>query len=285
MGAPFSSRPVRIFGPLRSCSTATERPPAIGGGADARVDRGVRLVRAVREVEPEDVDAGGDQLVEHRVGTAGRTERGDDLGVPHGVQLTIGTVMGQVVPSDRRTSTGCTVRSTHPRRIDRDGRAEGLPLVNPASARLLRTLAIATGARRILEIGTAIGYRRCGSPARSHPTAADLARDGPRPRGAGTRELRARRPRGADLRDRRRRGALPPQGRGTIRSRVPGRREIALRAAARPAGQPAAARRAARERQRALERAGGRGRRRAATIPRRWRSAPTTAASPQTRAC
>lgn len=42
--------------------------------------------------------------------------------------------------------------------IGREGRAEGLPLVDPASARLLRTLAIACGARRVLEIGTAIGY-------------------------------------------------------------------------------------------------------------------------------
>ena len=42
--------------------------------------------------------------------------------------------------------------------IEQDGRARGLPLVHPASARLLRTLVLATGARRILEIGTAIGY-------------------------------------------------------------------------------------------------------------------------------
>jgi caffeoyl-CoA O-methyltransferase len=42
--------------------------------------------------------------------------------------------------------------------IERDGRARALPLVHPASARLLRTLVVATGARRILEIGTAIGY-------------------------------------------------------------------------------------------------------------------------------
>ena len=42
--------------------------------------------------------------------------------------------------------------------IEQDGRARGLPLVHPASARLLRTLVVATGARRILEIGTAIGY-------------------------------------------------------------------------------------------------------------------------------
>lgn len=42
--------------------------------------------------------------------------------------------------------------------IGREGRGEGLPLVDAASARLLRTLAIACGARQILEIGTAIGY-------------------------------------------------------------------------------------------------------------------------------
>jgi predicted O-methyltransferase YrrM len=42
--------------------------------------------------------------------------------------------------------------------VGREGRAEGLPLLDPASARLLRTLALASGARRVLEIGTAIGY-------------------------------------------------------------------------------------------------------------------------------
>lgn len=42
--------------------------------------------------------------------------------------------------------------------IDREGRAEGLPLVYPDTGALLHTLARATGARRILEIGTAIGY-------------------------------------------------------------------------------------------------------------------------------
>jgi predicted O-methyltransferase YrrM len=42
--------------------------------------------------------------------------------------------------------------------IGREGRSAGLPLVHPISARLLRTLTIATSATRILEIGTAIGY-------------------------------------------------------------------------------------------------------------------------------
>jgi predicted O-methyltransferase YrrM len=42
--------------------------------------------------------------------------------------------------------------------IDREGRAEGLPLANPETGALLHALVRANGARRILEIGTAIGY-------------------------------------------------------------------------------------------------------------------------------
>lgn len=42
--------------------------------------------------------------------------------------------------------------------IRAEGLAAGLPLVEPDTARLLRSLVIATGARKILEIGTAIGY-------------------------------------------------------------------------------------------------------------------------------
>ena len=42
--------------------------------------------------------------------------------------------------------------------IDREGRAERLPLVYPDTGALLHTLALACGARRILEIGTCIGY-------------------------------------------------------------------------------------------------------------------------------
>ena len=51
-------------------------------------------------------------------------------------------------------------RDPHPRlaAIDREGQAEGLPLVYPDTGALLHTLARACGARRILEIGTAIGY-------------------------------------------------------------------------------------------------------------------------------
>ena len=42
--------------------------------------------------------------------------------------------------------------------IEREGRAEGLPLVYPDTGALLHALARSCGAKRILEIGTAIGY-------------------------------------------------------------------------------------------------------------------------------
>jgi predicted O-methyltransferase YrrM len=42
--------------------------------------------------------------------------------------------------------------------VDREGRGEGLPLVYPDTGALLHTLARSCAAKRILEIGTAIGY-------------------------------------------------------------------------------------------------------------------------------
>ena len=54
---PFS-RPVRIFGPLRSCSIDTT---FVARAAAARIlvkRLGVRLVSAVRKIQPADVDAG-----------------------------------------------------------------------------------------------------------------------------------------------------------------------------------------------------------------------------------
>lgn len=42
--------------------------------------------------------------------------------------------------------------------IDREGRAEGRAIVRPDTGALLHTLALACGAKRILEIGTSIGY-------------------------------------------------------------------------------------------------------------------------------
>src|SRR5207249_8061929 len=71
---------------LRPAEILEDRDRAAGalrGGADARIGRRVRLLRAVREVEPEDVGTGGDQRVEHAVGVARGPDGGDDLRVPH----------------------------------------------------------------------------------------------------------------------------------------------------------------------------------------------------------
>jgi len=38
------------------------------------------------------------------------------------------------------------------------GRKEGIPIVSPASGRLLRVLVLALAPKRVLEIGTAIGF-------------------------------------------------------------------------------------------------------------------------------
>jgi predicted O-methyltransferase YrrM len=46
----------------------------------------------------------------------------------------------------------------HLARIAEDGRAQGLPIVDSATGALLHSLVRASGAARVLEIGTAIGY-------------------------------------------------------------------------------------------------------------------------------
>jgi predicted O-methyltransferase YrrM len=68
--------------------------------------------------------------------------------------------MGNVTPQPIVEYLTPLRRDPHERlaAIDREGRAEGLPLVYPDTGALLHTLALASGARRILEIGTCIGY-------------------------------------------------------------------------------------------------------------------------------
>src|SRR3984893_15768652 len=44
------------------------------------------------------------------------------------------------------------------REVRQTGRAEGVPIVNPASGRLLRVLVTALAPKRVVEIGTAIGF-------------------------------------------------------------------------------------------------------------------------------
>jgi predicted O-methyltransferase YrrM len=68
--------------------------------------------------------------------------------------------MGQIVPDlvERYLQTLNTVGNSVLSDIARTGEAEQLPLVDAEVGALLRVLATAIGARRVLEIGTAIGY-------------------------------------------------------------------------------------------------------------------------------
>jgi predicted O-methyltransferase YrrM len=68
--------------------------------------------------------------------------------------------MGNITPQPVVDYLAALRRDPHEQlaAIDRQGRAEGLPLVYPETGALLHTLARSSGARRILEIGTAIGY-------------------------------------------------------------------------------------------------------------------------------
>ena len=86
-GWPPSSGPVRIFGPLRSCMTATVPAGRLRRVAHGRIVPGVRLVRSVREVQPEDIDAAGEQRAQRFGRAAGRAEGGNDFCVSHGSWL------------------------------------------------------------------------------------------------------------------------------------------------------------------------------------------------------
>src|SRR3954453_14403386 len=68
--------------------------------------------------------------------------------------------MGQIVPDLVERYLSGLNHATDPLLIDiaRDGAAQQLPLVDAEVGALLRVLACSIGARRILEIGTAIGY-------------------------------------------------------------------------------------------------------------------------------
>lgn len=68
--------------------------------------------------------------------------------------------MGNITPQPIVDYLSSFRRDPHDRLavIDREGRTEGLPLVFPDTGALLHTLALGCGARRILEIGTCLGY-------------------------------------------------------------------------------------------------------------------------------
>jgi len=68
--------------------------------------------------------------------------------------------MSQITPVPVADYLGGLRSLPHPHlaQMAADGRAQGLPIVDEATGALLHALVRATGARRILEIGTAIGY-------------------------------------------------------------------------------------------------------------------------------
>jgi predicted O-methyltransferase YrrM len=68
--------------------------------------------------------------------------------------------MGVIVPDAIERYLGSLNRFSNPvlDEIARGNEARGLPLIDPEVGALLRVLALAAGAARMLEIGTAIGY-------------------------------------------------------------------------------------------------------------------------------
>ena len=68
--------------------------------------------------------------------------------------------MGDIVPDSIEHYLAHLNRLTDPLLVDiaREGRDQDLPIVDPEVGGLLRVLATAIGARRMLEVGTAIGY-------------------------------------------------------------------------------------------------------------------------------
>ena len=72
---------------LRAAEVLQQRHAAAGLGrqrTDARHHLAVRVVGSVREVEAEDVDAGGDQIAQRRFAARRRADRRDDLRASHG---------------------------------------------------------------------------------------------------------------------------------------------------------------------------------------------------------
>jgi caffeoyl-CoA O-methyltransferase len=68
--------------------------------------------------------------------------------------------MSVITPTPVRDYLGSLRRLPHPELgiVARDGLAAGIPIVDPQTGALLHTMVRAAGARRVLEIGTAIGY-------------------------------------------------------------------------------------------------------------------------------
>ena len=68
--------------------------------------------------------------------------------------------MGQIVPDPVERYLASLNHAVDPvlQEIARSGAEQDLPLIDAEVGALLRVLAMAVGARRVLEVGTAIGY-------------------------------------------------------------------------------------------------------------------------------
>jgi len=136
---------------------------------------------AVREIQPANVDAGMNELFDDRFRTARRSNRGDNLRVTHQPTAYIGRLgeynraraiaaddrgdrskqqMSKIVPNAVENYLAALNRAPDAllALIAAEGRGRGLPIIDAEVGTLLRVQAMAIGARRILEIGTAIGY-------------------------------------------------------------------------------------------------------------------------------
>ena len=251
------------------------------------------VVRAVREVQAEDVHAGREQRIQHLGRAGGRTDGGDDPACGAWVV----PAYNRCPPCARQSRSPCSTTSSGITRRSSRSSSRFAPKAWPPDCRWWTRPRPGCFARwssrlapsRILEVGTAIGYSAtCMALALPADGAAADHGDGRGPGGHGAPELRARRRRRQGQRDRRRRLAVPAQGGRAVRSHLPGRQQAALRAAARPARRSSAARRRAGDRQRAVAR---RGRRRvsstrlSATRATPRPSATTTTGWPATRGC
>src|SRR5262249_32386989 len=85
---------------------------------------------------------------------------GIELTVTSSCLSTVSLIMGQIVPDAVERYLAGLNHLPDPllAEIARKGEAEDLPLIDAEVGALLRVLATAVGATRILEIGTAIGY-------------------------------------------------------------------------------------------------------------------------------
>ena len=213
IGRPPSSLPVRIFGPPRSCRIATSCPARCAAlRTRAKVAACDSWVPC--EIQPDDVGAGGDDRVEHRVRIGRRADGGDDFRVPHVESFSL---WARLFPTPSSAIWRPQSRRD-PVLVDiaRAGAAQDLPLVDAEVGALLRVLATAVGARGSWRSARRSATPASGWPARCHRRHAADDGDGSRAGARRAGQLRARRRRRTGQRHRRRRAADDRESVGTF---------------------------------------------------------------------